>query len=117
MSFVVAAVQISLAIYRRFCPTYPTYKVGIGAHAGGILAGMHSWESALWAKSIDVQQHLHTTALSLSLTHTTHVHTYIRYSTHVNYLSFQDSCWAELFSQTVGGTRGQRIPGGWICLF
>ncbi|PVD21625.1 hypothetical protein C0Q70_17424 [Pomacea canaliculata] len=38
--FIVAAVQISLAIYRRFCPTYPTYKVGIGAHAGGILAGL-----------------------------------------------------------------------------
>lgn len=75
MSFVVAAVQISLAIYRRFCPTYPTYKVGIGAHAGGILAGMHSWESALWAKSIDFQQLLHTTALSLSHSHT--LHTYI----------------------------------------
>lgn len=38
--FVVLLVQIALAVFRRFNPGYPAFKVGIAAHGGGIVAGV-----------------------------------------------------------------------------
>ncbi|KAK7488058.1 hypothetical protein BaRGS_00020649 [Batillaria attramentaria] len=35
----VVLVQTSLAVFRRFYPDFPAYKVGVAAHGGGIVAG------------------------------------------------------------------------------
>ena len=35
-------VQTGLALFRRFYPGYPAYKVGVAAHAGGMVAGGYS---------------------------------------------------------------------------
>ncbi|XP_076455035.1 rhomboid-related protein 2-like [Babylonia areolata] len=38
--FLAVSVQLALAIYRRFNPDFPAYKVGIAAHLGGLVAGV-----------------------------------------------------------------------------
>ncbi|XP_070177379.1 rhomboid-related protein 2-like isoform X2 [Littorina saxatilis] len=37
---VAVLIQISLAVFRRFYPGYPAYKVGVAAHGGGLVAGL-----------------------------------------------------------------------------
>ncbi|KAL8625876.1 hypothetical protein ACOMHN_012468 [Nucella lapillus] len=38
--FLAVAIQLALAIFKRFYPDFPAYKVGIAAHLGGLGAGL-----------------------------------------------------------------------------
>ena len=43
--FISVLAQTGLAVFRRFYPGYPAFKVGVAAHAGGMVAGNEHWIS------------------------------------------------------------------------